>query len=121
MSHEDYRVVVGTTLDALPFIALGGEIDLAAVPALREALGAIKDLATATGVAVALSEVTFMDSGCLRWLIDLRSELGDGKLWLVSPSRPVRTVLNVTGLADTFTVIDDLAEIAPRPDRAPPH
>lgn len=116
MPDEHFRVVAGATLDGVPYIALSGEIDLAATPALHEAWRSLRDGAPPPGLAVALSEVSFLASHCLRWLIDLRSEVGENRLWLVAPSSAVRRLLELSGLGNAFCVVDDLAGLTAEPE-----
>lgn len=116
MPDEHFRVVAGATLDGVPYIALSGEIDLAAAPALEAAWSTLRDGSPPPGLAISLSEVSFLASHCLRWLIDLRGEIGEDRLWLVAPSAPVRRLLDLSGLAESFIVVDDLAGPTPEPE-----
>lgn len=90
-------------------VSIRGEHDLKTASKLREQLAA----ATAEGLAVVvdLSDATFIDSSILGTLIDARQQaherdqgfallFGDG-------AEPVRRVLEVTGLEETFPVHAD--------------
>jgi anti-sigma B factor antagonist len=87
-----------------PGVAIGGEIDIAAVPALQRALdGAIRD---SHGVFVVdLSDAEFLDSSGIHLLLRARSLLGrqDRAIVLVCPAGDVRRALDVTGAAGLFT------------------
>jgi anti-sigma B factor antagonist len=87
-------------------VVVEGEIDLSTAPALRQTLATETD-GGANRVAVDLRSVGFMDSMGLGVLIGARrrlTELG-GDLALVCVGGPVRRVLDVSGLADIFTIV----------------
>jgi anti-sigma B factor antagonist len=87
-------------------VVVEGEIDLSTAPALRQMLTAEAD-GGAHHVAVDLRSVGFMDSMGLGVLIGARRRLteGGGDLALVCVGGPVRRVLDVSGLADIFTIV----------------
>ena len=86
-------------------VVLEGEIDLSTAPALRHTLAAEGD-AGVDRIAVDLRSVGFMDSMGLGVLIGARRRLTErgGDLALVCVGGPVRRVLDVSGLADIFTI-----------------
>ncbi len=84
---------------------VAGEVDVHTASqlerAVREALAA-----GISSIAIDVAEVAFIDSSGLRCLIALqRDAVGvGGGLRLRNPSRPVMRLLEVTGLADLFSV-----------------
>ena len=92
--------------DPVTVITARGEIDLATVRALRDAIDGAD--AGAPAVIVDLSEVTFLDSSGLRVLAQcqrrLTSEDGTVRLRLVVAGTPVERVFDVTGLRSFFDV-----------------
>lgn len=111
MLDPQCRVVVGTTLNDIPVIAIAGEADLEAMPALRRAVDTIGGRIDAAGIVVSLSETAFCDSHCLGWLIGLRERVGPDRIWLVAPSAAVLVVLRLTRTLDAFQVIEDLSGV----------
>ena len=81
-------------------VAITGELDLATVPRVSEALAA-EPVAGARAVVVDLAGVTFMDSTGLAALLDFERELAarGGRLVLACPEGPARLLLDVTGVA----------------------
>ena len=78
-----------------------GEVDLATAPELRECLMGLDGV-----VVVDLAEVAFLDSSGLNALIGSKKHLDatGGALRLRGGPSHVRTVLDITGLADWFEV-----------------
>lgn len=78
-------------------VAVAGEVDLATGPELERALLAIP---AAASVIVDLTDCGFIDSTGLHILFRAHERLGrsGGQLAVVSPNRPVLTVLEVTRL-----------------------
>jgi len=100
-------------LRGAPCLAISGELDVAGVPALDQALeAAIADSAGA--FFVDLCELEFLDSSGIRALLRARALLGreDRALALVGPDGPVRRALDVAGVADLFTIFATRAEAA---------
>jgi anti-anti-sigma factor len=88
-------------------LAIDGEVDVAAVPALERALeAAIKT--TAGGFVVDLSRVEFMDSSGLLAILHARGRLADEArtLAVVCPPGPVRHLLEVAGVSQLLVVCD---------------
>jgi anti-sigma B factor antagonist len=94
------RLTVDTTDDGL---IAAGEIDAHSVPAL---LAALDPLPVGGDVRVDMSAVDFMDSSGLRALIDAhqRAESAGRRVVVVQPSKAVRRVIEISGLADHLHV-----------------
>lgn len=93
---------------------LEGELDMANVPSVTEAL----DLVTseAPGVLVVdLQNLSFMDSSGLHWLLNAeRTCRAVGtRLLLIRGPRPVQRVLEISGVASSFTFVSDASEAVP--------
>lgn len=96
-------------------VAVAGEVDIETAPVIvRRVLDELER--GAADVEVRAGGVTFMDSTGTKALVELRDAVArTGRAFsLVQPSRPVRVVLELSGLADQFE-IDGGA-----PDQAPP-
>ena len=100
-------------LRGAPCLALAGELDLAEVSRVEQALdGAIAD---STGAfLVDLCELEFLDSSGIRVLLRARALLGreDRALVLVCPPGPVRRALELTGVSDLFPIYRSRARAA---------
>ena len=93
--------IVDAQLQKAPAIAVRGEVDIAAVPALELALdGAIR--ASAGTLVLDLRELEFLDSSGLRLILRARALLAreDRALAIVCPPGPVRRLFTETGIAD---------------------
>ena len=99
--------VVRADLPAAPGVAIHGEVDVAAVPALERALEAAIET-SAGGFVVDLSGVDFMDSSGLLALLNARGLLAheDRALAVVCPASPVRELLEVAGVSQLLVVCD---------------
>jgi anti-sigma B factor antagonist len=97
MTIEPFEVTAREAGGAV-VLELRGELDVATVPLLREALAAT----AGTTVVVDLQELTFMDSSGISAFIHARKQLArDGhRLLLTRPSPNVRRVLDIVGLTD---------------------
>jgi anti-sigma B factor antagonist len=96
------------TLDARTHvIALRGELDVATVPALAEALRAAIARGR-TALVIDLLELTFLDSTGLMVLLNgLRRVMrSDGRLVLACTNPTVLRLFEITGTATTFTIVD---------------
>jgi anti-sigma B factor antagonist len=89
-------------------IRLEGEIDLAARPALDEALQTVLVLDGIGDVALDLDAVTFADSSAVAWLLtaDRRIRGRGGQLKIVACSPTVRGLLRLTGIEGRIIVLD---------------
>ena len=88
-------------------VAIDGDVDVAAVPALERALEAAIET-TAGGFVVDLSGVEFMDSSGLLALLNARGLLARGAraLAVVCPAGPVQQLLEVAGVSELLVVCD---------------
>ena len=105
--------VVDAQLQNAPAVAVRGEIDIAAVPALELALdGAIRD--SAGPFVLDLCELEFLDSSGLRLILRARALLAreDRELVIVCPPGPVRRLFDETGIADLLVLYSTPAEAA---------
>jgi anti-sigma B factor antagonist len=104
---EIWDRVSGTT----PVVAVRGEIDVATAPELRNRLLEASQAGHST-VVVDLSEVSFLDSTALGVLVGSLKRLraAGGDLPLVVTGRSVTKVLEITGLADVFSVFDTVSD-----------
>jgi anti-anti-sigma factor len=101
-------------LDGRALVTVAGEVDLETASQLGDhGLTALRDVSPQ--LVVDLSGVSFMDSTGLKVLLALqrRAELANGSLTLVGPVRPVRKIFSLTGLDQTFTICDTLADVPP--------
>ena len=92
-----------------PVIAVGGEIDVATAPQLRECLHRVIARGEAT-VVLDLLQVTFLDSTALGVLVGALKrcrELG-GDLHLVVADPRILKIFEITGLTNVFTIADSL-------------
>jgi anti-anti-sigma factor len=94
--HEDLTVEVSQ----VAFITLRGEVDLAGVDELQNAIEPF--LAPGQTVVLDLSEVTFADSTLLKVLAQARGKLSDagGALMVRNPSDQARRILTLGELDD---------------------
>ena len=84
-------------------LKLAGELDLATVSQLKEAL---LEFASTDAVHLDLSELFFLDSAGLHAILALaRSRLGDGSVVLLNPSSAVMRVLEIVDI-ERHAVID---------------
>lgn len=96
--------------EGVPVVRVVGEIDLATAPELRDMLA---EVPTYGAIVVDLSEVTFLDSTGLSVLVaswKRFSDSGKGSFRLVVNRSAVQRVLEVTGLAQVFSVFPTLEE-----------
>ena len=89
-------------------IRLEGEIDLAARPALDEALEFALDGGGVGDVHLDLDAVTFADSVAVAWLLstDRRIRTSGGRLTIVACSTTVRELLRLTGIEGRIAMQD---------------
>jgi anti-anti-sigma factor len=93
-----------TECNGLAIVAVRGELDCATAPRLRAALDGLD--AVGRIVRIDLSATDFMDCAGVGVLVVSHRRLSHlgGELVLVSPSDPVRRVLELTGLLDVMAV-----------------
>ena len=101
--------VASTAYGAL--VEIAGELDIATVSRVNDALGA-EPAASAVAVVVDLTGVTFIDSTGLAALVKAELALADrdGRLAIACPEGPARLLLDVTGLAEQLGVFATRAE-----------
>ena len=94
-------------LPAASGLAIDGEVDIAAVPALERALDAAIET-TAGGFVIDLSGVEFMDSSGLLAVLNARGLLAaeERALAVVCPASSVRQLLEVAGVSQLLVVCD---------------
>ena len=98
------------TLEGATLIRVRGEIDMATCERLRDAIE--PHLGPAQRLVLDFSGVEFMDSSCLKVLVQARGALtaDGGSLVLRNPSQMARRLLNATELQD---MLDDDARDHP--------
>lgn len=101
----DQPLSQGPESDVLPVVVLTGEIDLAVAPSLRKRLGELL-AAGHCDIFVDLLDATFLDSIALGVLVGALEQCRDsgGDLHLVVTEPRILRVLEITGLASTFSV-----------------
>lgn len=95
--------------DGIETLALQGELDMSIALHIIER-GTRSLAAASAGIVVDLGLVTFMDSSALGALVHLRNEaLSSGKtLRVANPQPAVRRVLDLTDMASTLGLSDDI-------------
>ena len=96
-----------------PGVAVRGEVDLATVTVLEEALDAA--IRESEGAFILdLSAVDFIDSSGLHALLRARGLLGreDRSLGVICPPGPALRALEVSGIADVFVIYASREEAA---------
>jgi anti-sigma B factor antagonist len=104
---ETEQHVDETKDDAVRTLRVHGEIDVATCAHLESSAREAIDAAGSHGVVhLDMSDVSFMDSSGLRTLMALRSHAADVEVDLVlrRPSRPVTRLLELTSLAEHFSI-----------------
>ena len=101
---RNLRIEVADTTSPTMMV-LTGEIDISTAGRVREALIAISSSGE-NKVVVDMTNVTFMDSTGLAALVGplKRFRSMNGQIVLRSPARPVRKVLEISGLTRVFTI-----------------
>jgi anti-sigma B factor antagonist len=100
-------------LRGAPCLALAGELDIADVRRLEQALDAA--IADSCGAFLLdLCELEFLDSSGIRLLLRARALLGreDRTLVLICPPGPVYRALELTGVSDLFAIYGSRAGAA---------
>lgn len=102
----DFEVTAQVDGDAAT-VTVRGEVDVYTAPQLRQRLYAV----VADGVSnvvLDVSGMTFIDSTGLGVIVGTLKRLreGGGELWLRSPSRSTRKVLDITGLTRIVSIVD---------------
>ena len=104
---EDLHVVACASVDAVR-IRVSGELDISTVDVLREALSAEVAAGGPAVVEVDMAATSFCDSVGLCGLAAARAELQEAgrTMTIVEASRPVRRVLELSGMGPLFGAID---------------
>jgi anti-anti-sigma factor len=99
-------------------LVVDGELDLATAPQLTSTAMALVD-AGAGDVIVDARQLSFCDSSGLTAFVRIanRLEPSAGRLAIVGPQSIVRRVLEISGLVETFVVVDTVAEAVAALDR----
>jgi anti-sigma B factor antagonist len=105
--------------DGWSVLALTGELDLAAAPAVRSHVVALTG-AGVTRLVIDLSGVDFLDSAGLGVLVGARKRVRQadevaGEVRLVVPEPRLRRLLTLTGLDLVFPLFDERAEAVAAP------
>jgi anti-anti-sigma factor len=89
-------------------IRVEGEIDVAARPALDDALQTVLGVDGAGEVSLDLDAVTFADSSAVAWLLtaDRRIRSRGGQMTIVACSAPLRGLLRLTGIDGRLALVD---------------
>jgi anti-sigma B factor antagonist len=108
--HWNDGRVTRTVLGRRIVLSVAGEVDLASVPLIADAV----DDAMASGAIelwLDFSSTEFMDSSGLQLLLEtqLRLNLLSRRLAIVCPPGPVRRLLDLAGVAERFSLYDDRA------------
>jgi anti-sigma B factor antagonist len=105
--QRDQLEIVSSPLGDVPGIALAGEIDIAVVPQVQEALDSgIRGSAGA--FVVDLCELDFLDSSGVTLLVRARAMLGreERELVVICPPGPVRRIFEVAGIVDLLSLFE---------------
>jgi anti-sigma B factor antagonist len=102
--HHDDRAVVH----------VGGEVDLATCPQLRDVLAELVD-GGVYHLLVDLKQVSFLDSSGISALIGVLRRVRErgGSVGLIAPRPQVRRVLELTGVATLLAIYPTLDEAVP--------
>lgn len=108
--YEGVAIVTQYSIGRRRVLAVDGEVDIASVPALSDAIG----VALSDGAAelwIDLTDTQFMDSSGLHALLDTRQKAAalNRRFAIVCPAGPVRRVFELAGVLDQLPVFDDRA------------
>ncbi|HZD01709.1 MAG TPA: STAS domain-containing protein [Actinomycetes bacterium] len=100
--------------DHLAVVHVGGEVDLATCPQLRDVLAQLVDRGV-YHLVVDLEQVSFLDSSGIGVLIGVLQRVREhgGSVRLTAPSPQVRRVLELTGVTKVLPTCATLDETAP--------
>jgi anti-anti-sigma factor len=109
--QNNFQIETRSNGDAM-LIAVGGELDLASSPALREELERAHS-AGAELVILDLRELVFMDSTGLSVLVKAHQRAAESgrRFAVVRGGKQVERLLTLTGVAERLTVIDQPDEL----------
>jgi anti-sigma B factor antagonist len=109
-SDEGIAVVTHHAVGRRSVLAVEGEVDLASVPLLADAVDAALE-GGAAELWIDLTDTLFMDSSGLHALLDTRRRAAElnRRLAIVCPDGPVRRLFELAGVLDQLPVYDDRA------------
>jgi anti-sigma B factor antagonist len=110
-----YAIESASTPEGVVVLAMDGEFDLAAAPAIREQLAATR-AGGPRGVVLDMTEATFLDSSALRELLRAEAALrADGAPLVLAALRPsVARLLELTRTTGLITVAPTVQEALQR-------
>jgi anti-sigma B factor antagonist len=116
--QSEFRVQTHT-MGRVTTLALSGELDLVSSPALQRSMDKLAHSDTEL-IVVDLSALEFMDSTGLHLLLRAQQQAQEAgrRFALVRGPDQVQRVFNLTGMADTLTIVDSveqLLEVDPAP------
>jgi anti-anti-sigma factor len=114
---DEYSEERSATGPEVPVVALTGEVDLAVAPSLQKRLDLLLSRGSST-IVVDLLGATFLDSIALGVLVGAMDECrkAGGDLHLVVTEPRILKVLQITGLANTFSIQSTRQGSASEPD-----
>jgi anti-sigma B factor antagonist len=103
----DFELAITDLGDGAVCVAVTGEVDLLAAPAMKQALTGVTDAGT-TRLVVDLSDATFIDSTTLGVLVGANKRLRTrGGLMVIACSNAnIRTIFEITLLDRVFEIVD---------------
>jgi anti-sigma B factor antagonist len=101
--------------DGVAVVTPRGELDVAATPALEDALAGAAGEAGLHGIVVDLSELEFMDSSGLRAVVLAEQRLGEQgvRFALVRGGEPVHRVFELTRMTERLTWVAAPGDLLP--------
>jgi anti-sigma B factor antagonist len=96
-------------------VALAGELDIATLPLLMDAVAAER-AAALDHVVLDLREVAFLDSMSIEYLLRLNTTVAEtgAELVLVQGSRAVNRLFEIMDLGRVLTIVDELPDYVTR-------
>jgi len=116
VTPEPAQFVVRTDrIGANLHVAVAGELDIATLPELMDAVAAARD-EMLEHVVIDLREVAFLDSMSIEYLLRLNATVAEtgAELVLVRGSRAVNRLFEVMELGRVLTVVDELPDYVTR-------
>jgi len=115
VDSHDFHLAVEPLNDHASVVAVGGELDLSTVPALRGALTGALDRGI-TSLIVDLTDVTFVDSVGVGAILHTKRRLGGNGLLAVvlAPDTYARVIFDVVGADSVVEVFETRAEAVAR-------
>src|SRR5918996_2575791 len=93
-----------TRLEKSDLVKVVGDIDIDTVEEVEEVCSALE----VSNLVIDLTEVTFIDTSGLHFLVRLLNRVGDeGKMvLLVAPDGPVQLLIKLSGLSEQFMIVE---------------